>query len=452
MARNGSGTYTKVNTFVAGTTISSSDHNENWDDIAIEITNSVAADGQTTMTGPLKAANGSTASPAFTFGSDTDSGFMRSSANAISLVLGGAVAVDFGADIVFKIPVVLSATATFSSPLVLSATASFTSGFLASATAAFVGEIIASATATFTSVIKSTGTSHILLPNGTTAQRPSSQVAGRARFNSTLGQAEVDDGGTWRPVPIAQPIAAGFKNLVIQNNSATPNSKIDVDADAVTVETDSGVAYRLTSVDVTIDCSTTGANGLDSGSLGNSAWYAVFIIYNPTSNTVAGLASTSASSPTMPSGYTAKARLGWIPTNGSAQFFRILQRGRTTQYVVGASGTTTALRVVASGGGGTYSNSTPTWASVSVSSVVPTTASQIKMLIRNADSSTSVSNIVVAPNGDYGGIMSSSPAPIGMNINNGVAIRADLSLETTNISWAAGSTAAIYCIGWEDNI
>jgi hypothetical protein len=62
MARNGSGTYTKVNTFVASATITAAGHNANWDDIASEITNSVAADGQTTMTGALKAASG-TVSP-----------------------------------------------------------------------------------------------------------------------------------------------------------------------------------------------------------------------------------------------------------------------------------------------------------------------------------------------------------------------------------------------------
>jgi hypothetical protein len=56
MARNGAGTYSKVNTFVAGTTITAADHNENWDDIAAEITNSLALDGQLAMTGQFKAA------------------------------------------------------------------------------------------------------------------------------------------------------------------------------------------------------------------------------------------------------------------------------------------------------------------------------------------------------------------------------------------------------------
>jgi hypothetical protein len=55
MARNGSGTYSVPNTFVAGETITASGENQNFSDIGAEITNSVAADGQTSMTGPLKA-------------------------------------------------------------------------------------------------------------------------------------------------------------------------------------------------------------------------------------------------------------------------------------------------------------------------------------------------------------------------------------------------------------
>lgn len=89
MARNGSGTYSVPNTFTAGTTITASDHNENFSDAGAEITNSVAADGQTTMTGPLKASNGTAAAPALTFGADTDTGAYRSGANEYSVSAGG---------------------------------------------------------------------------------------------------------------------------------------------------------------------------------------------------------------------------------------------------------------------------------------------------------------------------------------------------------------------------
>lgn len=89
MARNGSGNYTKVNTFTAGTPITAASHNQNWDDVAAEITNSVAADGQTTMTGPLKAATGTAGAPSHSFGSDPDTGGYRSGSNEYSVAAGG---------------------------------------------------------------------------------------------------------------------------------------------------------------------------------------------------------------------------------------------------------------------------------------------------------------------------------------------------------------------------
>jgi microcystin-dependent protein len=97
LARNGSGTYSKVNTFVAGATITASSHNANWDDLTIEITNSVAADGQTTMTGPLKASSGSVGAPSQTFGSDLDTGRYRKSSNTMADVCAGAEVVEYSA-------------------------------------------------------------------------------------------------------------------------------------------------------------------------------------------------------------------------------------------------------------------------------------------------------------------------------------------------------------------
>jgi microcystin-dependent protein len=94
MARNGSGTYTKVNTFVASATITAAGHNANWDDIASEITNSVAADGQTTMTGALKAASGTVSAPGLAFASDPNTGIYRIGADNLGITANGAKVVD----------------------------------------------------------------------------------------------------------------------------------------------------------------------------------------------------------------------------------------------------------------------------------------------------------------------------------------------------------------------
>jgi microcystin-dependent protein len=75
--------------FTPNTTISSSAVNSDFSDIAAQMTNSLAADGQTTMTGPVKAASGTAAAPSYTFGSDTNTGFYSAGADIIGIAVGG---------------------------------------------------------------------------------------------------------------------------------------------------------------------------------------------------------------------------------------------------------------------------------------------------------------------------------------------------------------------------
>lgn len=82
------------NSFTAGATITASDHNENWSDAGSEITNSVAADGQTSMTGPLKCSSGTLTAPSQTFASDTDTGRYRKTTNTMADVCAGAEVVE----------------------------------------------------------------------------------------------------------------------------------------------------------------------------------------------------------------------------------------------------------------------------------------------------------------------------------------------------------------------
>ncbi len=190
MARNGSGTYTKaVSDFTPGQTVTASDHNTLWNDAASEITNSVAADGQTTITGPIKFASGSKAAPALTFVSDTDSGVYLSSANEVSIVCSASQVAIFAATAVnIKVPTLFSApvtftgitsndTATFAGTCVFAAgfvsqgTSNFSGPFrITSATAEFANAVLMSGTATFTKGFIASQTcvfSHPILVSGT---------------------------------------------------------------------------------------------------------------------------------------------------------------------------------------------------------------------------------------------------------------------------------------------
>lgn len=138
-------------------------------------------------------------------------------------------------------------------------------------------------------------------------------------------------------------IVGTSRNLVIKNNSATPNSKMDIAADDVVLKTAGGTAYLASAVTVTVDIAASGANGLDTGTEANSTWYYLWLIYNGT--TVASLISTSSTAPTMPSGYTYRAMLGAVYNDSSGNFVLTHQVGRkasTLPQVAVSGGTATS--------------------------------------------------------------------------------------------------------------
>lgn len=90
MAYNGSGTFSLIDTLANSTANDADEVNTILQDLADGLTAAVAKDGQSTMTGALKASNGSAAAPSYTFGSDTDSGFFRKAANQVGAAVNGA--------------------------------------------------------------------------------------------------------------------------------------------------------------------------------------------------------------------------------------------------------------------------------------------------------------------------------------------------------------------------
>lgn len=90
MSRNASGTYTlPVSAYVSGTVIRSADMNSNLSDIATALTQSLATTGVSSMTGPVKLANGSSGAPSLTFAGETTTGFYWSAAGTVNYVVAG---------------------------------------------------------------------------------------------------------------------------------------------------------------------------------------------------------------------------------------------------------------------------------------------------------------------------------------------------------------------------
>lgn len=89
MSRNGFGTFAVINPVLIGALRSSSAVNQDCSDMGTEITNTVALDGQTTMTGPFKAIDGTRSLPGIAFAEDRNTGFRRSAVDEMRWVGGG---------------------------------------------------------------------------------------------------------------------------------------------------------------------------------------------------------------------------------------------------------------------------------------------------------------------------------------------------------------------------
>ena len=152
MSRNGSGTYTLPagNPVVSGTVIATTWANNTMNDLAAAMTDSVAADGQTPMTGPL-----------------------NMNSNKVTNLATGTIsgdAVNYGQ---FSTP-------TFSGAVVCSSTLTVTGATILNSTLAVAGDT----TMAGNLAVNSTG--QIRVPNGTTGQRSATPTVGSVRFNTTL--------------------------------------------------------------------------------------------------------------------------------------------------------------------------------------------------------------------------------------------------------------------------
>lgn len=117
----------------------------------------------------------------------------------------------------------------------------------------------------------------------------------------------------------------------IANNAADANNDIDFGASRVWVS--NGTTEFLVDVAALtkrLDASWVAGNnngGLDAGSKANSTWYYLHAIYNPTTLVSDYLLSASATSPTLPSGFTHRRRVGAVLTDSGGSIRAFTQVG-----------------------------------------------------------------------------------------------------------------------------
>lgn len=242
--------------------------------------------------------------------------------------------------------------------------------------------------------------------------------------------------------PFSSPVIGGHKNLSILVSSTTAAT---IAADQVVAGNGSSGFATSGAISLGIATGTSGAGGIDTGSIATSSWYSVWAIYNGT--TWSSLISLSATAPTMPGGYTYKVRLGWMRTDGSSHLIKTSQYGCNVQYI--ANGSSTPLPIIASG-----SNSSVSTAA-SISTFIPTTAFKINVTLHGLVNNSAQAG--VAPNSTYtvpAGNSYDMPIYIAHGWTNPayMSMSGEFQIESSNVYYASSATAWLQCIGWTDNL
>jgi hypothetical protein len=129
--------------------------------------------------------------------------------------------------------------------------------------------------------------------------------------------------------------------LTLANDATTPATVLDIDVGSACSD-DNTTMMVLSAANFTKNCNaawavSSGNGALDSGSsLAASTWYHVFLIERTDTQVVDVLISTSATSPTLPTSYTKKRRIGSVKTNASSQILAFTQVG--DQFLWSTSG------------------------------------------------------------------------------------------------------------------
>lgn len=249
MSRNGSGTYTLPagNPVVTGTTITTTWANTTLSDIASSLTGSVAADGQTPMTGSLNMANN------------------KVTALATPTVATDAVTKGYTDGLISGLGTMSTQNANS-----VAITGGTINGATIGATTRADGKFT---TLAANGDVDFTSTGYLAIPSGTTAQRPAIPVNGEMRYNTTINQFEGYASSAWTN------LAGGVSSLIAGNGIAVSSATGNV-----TVSSAAGTVIQVVQASNSTSASTTGttyvASNLAASITPKSSTSKIFVLIN----------------------------------------------------------------------------------------------------------------------------------------------------------------------------
>ncbi len=253
-------------------------------------------------------------------------------------------------------------------------------------------------------------------------------------------------GGTNAEYSVAQAaIQGGARNLI---GSAPGNSAVlTYSASEILTGDGTGIYQSTRSWNGTINMNAAGAGGLDAGAVAASTKYHSFAITKP-DGTKALLASLSATTPILPSGYTKWARIGSFTTDNTANKYPLpfSQFGNRITFAPGPSKNLTSFSQLTNGVVGTYGS---VMAAVSVNAFVPSTARKVGIILQQTSSTNG--GINVSSNSVTTAYTGNSPGYANMAALMGV-LSVEVPFETQGTVYiSAQANTNSYVTGYEEN-
>jgi hypothetical protein len=224
-----------------------------------------------------------------------------------------------------------------------------------------------------------------------------------------------------------------ISNLLMVNNPSASSSQINITANQAQLTNSTGSGVNRYNISLTANIRINGVNGLDTGTAAANTWYNVFLIDNGT--TIACLVSLSATSPTLPSGYTYFVRAGSYKTQNSVNnllpIMIVKDQGQymNQAYPIMASGTSSQ--------------------SVLLSPYVPPGAVEVTLSLLSQGSTVNLydnGSIQVVPLIQLADVAASST--LYQATVTFVKVAPSVYFQ---VSVSTGSGNALYAVGWKDN-
>ncbi|MGB5830128.1 MAG: hypothetical protein WBH22_27240 [Pseudomonas mandelii] len=227
--------------------------------------------------------------------------------------------------------------------------------------------------------------------------------------------------------------------------STGTNAIVSINADFICVANSAGDQKTLSAVVIgSLNLATSGVNGLDTGAMATNTWYATYVIWNPTTGVVAGLASLSYTNPTMPAGFTHRAFVESVRVGATVtRIWPFRKRGRDVMYAPDPA-TDLAADFPNAVSGGTATSSTP----VSLVGLVPPNATSALMGLNSSGSVSSIAAVYAVPSGGVNRGLLAQAITNGSSTTRTPFEVVDPFIYGINYAVTGTATATITVCGW----